>query len=63
MDDPAALKACTSEPKLRDALFLVRNGVPFDIAFSLDDFDRKVWVIAIGELEGWVWDYGRNCWE
>jgi hypothetical protein len=56
------LQACTGEGRLRDALFLVRNGVPFDVAFSLSDFERTVWVIIMGELEGFVRDYSTGDW-
>jgi hypothetical protein len=31
---------------------LVRYGVPFDVAFSLDDIDRAAWAIIISEQGG-----------
>ena len=49
--------------ELRDGLFLVRNGVPFDVAFSLDGEERRAWVIVLGELDGLVWDYGAGRWD
>ena len=57
LDDPAALGLYTQTAELRDSLFLVRNGVPFDVAFSLDAAERRAWVVVVGELEGLVWDY------
>jgi hypothetical protein len=61
-DDPAALKSFTHDADLKDSLYLVKNGIPFDVAFSLNAFDRRVWVIAFGELDGMVWDYASGGW-
>jgi len=33
-------------------LFLVKRGVPFDVAFNLDDEMRIAWCIIHGEQEG-----------
>ena len=30
-----------------DCLYLVRNGVPFDVAFSLPADERLAWVVAL----------------
>ena len=43
-------------------MFLVNNGVPFDVAFSLGAFERRAWVVIFGELEGHVWDYAAGGW-
>ena len=45
-----------------DPLELVRNGVPFDVAFSLSPEDRLVWVVVMGELSGRQWDWGDMTW-
>jgi hypothetical protein len=47
---------------LTDCLYLVMHGVPFDVAFSLDDDDRTAWVIAIGELDGKRYDWTTRQW-
>jgi hypothetical protein len=44
-------------------LSLVRNGVPFDVAFSLDPLDRMAYNIIFGELDGNVWSWSRMRWE
>ena len=49
-------------PWLIDGLYLVKNGVPFDVAFSLADDDRTAWVVAIGELEGKRYDWTTRRW-
>jgi hypothetical protein len=43
-------------------LYLVRNGVPFDVAFSLSPADRAAYVIALGTLEGYSFDQERFQW-
>jgi hypothetical protein len=37
----------------------VRSGVPFDVAFSLDDRDRAAWCIVFSEFEGNQFDWNR----
>jgi hypothetical protein len=46
-----------------DCLFLVRNGVPFDVAFSLPPEDRLAWVVALGTLDGNEFDFGVMRWK
>jgi hypothetical protein len=43
-------------------LFLVKHGVPLDVAFSLDPAERLAWVIVMGEFEGLRWDYEARGW-
>jgi len=40
----------------------VKNGVPFDVAFSLEIEDRLAWVVAIGTLDGGAFDFGAMRW-
>ena len=49
-------------PDLVDNLYLVRNGVPFDVAFSLDPDERLAWVVALGTLEGGEFDWRTRSW-
>ncbi len=37
---------------MREALWLVKNGVPFDVAFGVDDVTRAAWSIIFSEMEG-----------
>lgn len=43
---------------VRECLWLVKNNVPFDVAFSLDDVTRTAWCIVFSEFEGnkFNWD-------
>jgi hypothetical protein len=40
----------------------VKNGVPFDVAFSLNDIDRLAYEIILGRMEGNEWDWGSMGW-
>jgi hypothetical protein len=43
-------------------LYLVRNGVPFDVAFALPVSERLAWVVALGQLDGRVFDWTSLSW-
>ncbi len=45
-----------------DSLFLVRNGVPFDIAFTLPARERLAWVVVMGCLGGREFDWSTETW-
>jgi hypothetical protein len=45
-----------------DSLYLVRNGVPFDVAFSLDRTERLHWVVIIGTMHGRRFDWSARDW-
>ena len=38
------------------------NGVPFDVAFSLSPTARLAWVVAVGTLNGRVFDWSNFRW-
>jgi hypothetical protein len=46
-----------------DCLYLVRNGVPFDVAFCLPADERLAWVVALGTLEGGAFDFVSMRWK
>jgi hypothetical protein len=46
---------------VKECLWLVKNGIPFDVAFGLDDVTRTAWGIAFSEMEGARFDWTR--WE
>ena len=45
-----------------DCLYLLRNGVPFDVAFSLPSEDRLAWIVALGRLDGREFDFSLMEW-
>jgi hypothetical protein len=36
--------------------------VPFDVAFSLSVTERQEWVVAMGQLEGRIFDWATASW-
>jgi hypothetical protein len=42
---------------------LVKNGVPFDVAFSLLEEERLAWIVALGTLEGREFDWQICRWK
>lgn len=55
-------RAHASDPVLVDVLFLVKHGIPFDVAFSLSPTRRLAWVVVMGELSGGKFDWSRGEW-
>ncbi|MDA8230743.1 MAG: hypothetical protein M0006_05340 [Magnetospirillum sp.] len=47
---------------LTGALYLVKNGVPFDVALSLSPADVLAFSIIFGQMDGGEWDWGRMTW-
>jgi hypothetical protein len=39
------------------------NGVPFDVAFSLSPTQRLAWVVAVGTLQGRVFEWESMSWQ
>ena len=48
---------------MRECLWLVRNGIPFDVAFGVDDVTRAAWCIVFSEMEGNRFDWSRMQFE
>lgn len=46
----------------RECLALVKRGVPFDVAFSVDESWRLAALVAFGEIEGEDWDWKNLRW-
>lgn len=41
----------------------MKNGVPYDVAFSLPPADVAAYAIIFGELEGQEFDFNRMAWK
>lgn len=61
--EPSSAEVLSQNSELIDCLFLVMNGIPFDVAFSLDDDMRLAWVVIIGQLKGMKYNWDRRTWE
>jgi len=44
-------------------MWLVRHGVPFDVAFALDDITRTAFSIIVSEQGGAEFDWGRMAYK
>lgn len=42
---------------MKECLFLVKNGVPFDVAFELEEIERAAWSIIFSEMNGAKFDW------
>lgn len=56
------IKAFAKTPGLRERLYLVKNGVPFDVAFSLDDIEATAFLIILHEMDGGTFDWSEMRW-
>ena len=48
---------------MTEALFHVKNGIPFDVAFSVDAELRGAWCIRFGMFEGAEFDWSTGSWK
>ena len=44
-------------------LYLVKNNVPWDVAFCLSETELLADYIIMGQHEGNVWDWERMTWQ
>ena len=61
--EPSVAETLSKSAELVDCLFLVRNGIPFDVAFSLDPDMLLAFCVIIGELGGRVFNWDKMAWE
>lgn len=46
---------------IRECLWLVSHGIPFDVAFALDDVTREAWSIIVSEqASGMEYDHAAQ---
>jgi hypothetical protein len=48
---------------INEALWLVKNNVPFDVAFALDDVTRAAFSIKFSEFEGHKFNFENMAFE
>lgn len=48
---------------IREGLWLIKNGIPFDVAFSLDDIHRVGWSIIFAEMNGATFNWETMAFE
>ena len=52
-----------NDGELTECLWLVRNNVPFDVAFSLDPETRFAYAVILARFEGSDYDFATNKWK
>ena len=48
---------------MADCLYLVKNGVPYSVAFALEPDERLAYVVIFGQLDGNDFDFDRGQWK
>jgi len=43
-------------------MFLIRSGIPFDVAFSLGPAEKLAYCVAMGEIEGSTFNWETMAW-
>lgn len=46
-----------------EACYLIKNGIPFDVAFSLSPAKRIAFAIKFGQLDGNKFNFDTMRWE
>ena len=41
----------------------MKQGIPFDVAHSLDPLTRRAYCVFYGQLEGGEWDFEQMQWK
>lgn len=59
----AVVRSIVEMSALRDCLYLISKGIPYDIAFSLDATERTAWCVIFGELDGGTFNWSSGAWE
>jgi hypothetical protein len=49
--------------ELIECLWLVKNNVPFDVAFSLPPQERFGWAVILAQFEGSDFDFAADKWK
>ncbi len=57
------IRTLVENGELRSCLYLVKNGVPFDVAFTLEPHEVMAWSIIFGQMDGNEWDWVNSCWK
>ncbi|WP_435018495.1 hypothetical protein TA3x_000469 [Tundrisphaera sp. TA3] len=57
------IRALVENGELNNRLYLVKNNVDFDVAFSLEDHQVTAWAIIFGRMDGGEWDWASMSWK
>lgn len=62
MDAIARAKYLAEQPMMKDVLYLVHKGIPYQQAMALDASERLACIVIFGELDGGSWNWDRMEW-
>ena len=51
------------DPVLNECLYLTSKSIPFDVAFSLDPYERLAWIVVLGSQKGAKFNWDTLTWE
>ena len=57
------IRAIVENPEFSNRLYLVKNHIPFDVAFSLEDHEVMAYAIVLGIIDGGKWSWASMSWE
>lgn len=57
------IKALVDSAELNNILYLIKNGIPFDVAFSLPEVELTAYAIILGRIDGGKWNWDRMTWD
>lgn len=58
-----AIRVIIDDPVLNEILYLVKNGVPFDVAWVLKPVERFSWCVIFGRFDGGKFNSSTMQWE
>ena len=59
----AEVRLISEDGVLENRLYLVRNNIPFDVAFSLDNVTARGWALQFARMDGHDWDWDSGTWK
>lgn len=62
MGDLELSRLMASHSAFAECLWLIKQGIPFDVAFSLPPAERLAMVVVFGQFDGGVFDWDTGTW-
>lgn len=62
MLDRRSARKIAEDPYINHVLWLIHNGIPYDVAFSLPLNQLKAWAIIFSTFNGREYDWDKEEW-
>ena len=56
------IRAIVENAEISNRLYLIKNGIPFDVAMSLQEHEVLAYAIIFGKIDGGKWDWSSMSW-